>query len=111
MIRPSRTRHGPGSRGLALCLIVAQFILFTAGEMAHRHDLSGVPTAAASAPIGGNLAAGGLPRLHEPASSHQRTPAECPICRIAQSTAAATVAIHLTSHVPTLCGQAPVYSP
>ena len=111
MIRPSRTRHGPGSRGLALCLIIAQFILFTAGEMAHRHDVSASPSAVAAVPNGGHVAARAHARLQAPARSDHRAPAECPICRIAQSTAAATVAIQATVIAPTQCGQAPVYAP
>src|SRR5690242_16853573 len=111
MIRPSRTRHGPGCRGLALCLIIAQFILFTAGELSHRHEVSSGPVAVASAPAGPAATAGDLARLHAPSPSDRRAPAECPICRIAQSTAAATVAIQATPVAPTQCGHAPTYSP
>jgi Protein of unknown function (DUF2946) len=110
MIRPSRTRHGPGSRGLALCLIIAQFILFTAGELSHRHELGGGPSTVAAAPSGGHASAGDHLRLQAPSSSDHRAPAECPICKIAQSTAAVTTAIHLSAHVTTVCGQAPIYS-
>jgi hypothetical protein len=111
MIRPSRTRHGPGSRGLALCLIIAQFILFTAGELAHRHNLPNGTTAIAPVPSGGHALAGSLASVQRTAPSDHPASTECPICRIAQSTAAATVAVPVTSVVPTLCGHAPIYSP
>jgi hypothetical protein len=111
MIHPSRTRHGPGRRTLALWLIAAQFILFTAGELAHRHDVSANAAAIASAPAGGHATRDHHARLQSPASSGHRAPAECPICRIAQSTSAATVTVQATSLVPLLYGHAPVYSP
>jgi hypothetical protein len=111
MIHPSRTRHGPGRRGLALWLIVAQFILFTVGELAHRHALPASATAVASALSGEHTTSADRARLQPPASADDGAPTPCPICQSAHSTAAAPVTGYSTLLLLTLCGRVPIRSP
>jgi hypothetical protein len=109
VVSSSRSRSHRCSRGLALWLIVAQFILFSAADLTHRHvtvaGLGQAATAAATlspSAVGTRVAAPG----HLPNSE-----AGCPICQAVQSTTvsmvvASTVAILAAPRQP-----APTYAP
>src|SRR5439155_19642002 len=109
MVRPGQTRHGPNNRVLAHFLIVAQFLLFTAHVLAHLHAT--LPCSANHAtitPRGLTLSAG--PTHQQVLRAVPQSAAECPICRVAQSTVTATVMAPGIAFLATLCGDAPAHS-
>jgi hypothetical protein len=110
MVRPGGTRHGTNGRVLALFLIAAQFLLFTVHGLAHLHaSLSGPTEQAALSHCGPAVSVG----LHQQptirAVPHGAT-ADCPVCRVAQSTVSATAATPEMVSFASLCGAEPVYS-
>jgi Protein of unknown function (DUF2946) len=111
MNHPNRSRHGPVCRGLALWLIVAQFILFSVGELAHRHARPAGATSVASVPGSAYATSTDRAHLQTPASSDHDDSTPCPICQSAHSAAAALVTGYSSSFVLTLCGRAPIASP
>jgi hypothetical protein len=96
-------------RGLAIWLVVAQFVLFTAADLSHRHAiLAGLDPAAAIAvhpsasSVGPHVAAPG----HSPNSE-----SGCPICQAVQSTTVSMVAVPTVATLAAARAPAPVYVP
>jgi hypothetical protein len=108
---PSRARHRPGSRGLALWLIVAQLALFGTFGLAHRHaELDGSPAFAAAACDRPQLAPNHA-RVTELGSGHHRAPADCALCQAVRGTIVSLATAPGILCCTGLCGQAPVAAP
>ena len=107
----SRSRHSQASRALALCLIAAQFILFVATGLTHRHPIPSGSGVLASSP--GRKQATPVPQTRLPVLRKTRhsDSSDCPICKVVTSTVVATAAAHPVALFAALLGQAPTSSP
>jgi hypothetical protein len=107
----SRSRHSQARRALALCLIAAQFILFVATGLTHRHPIPSGPDALASSPGRGQATSPVQTRLPALRKAHHSDSSDCPICKVVASTVVATAAAHPVALFTALIGQAPTSSP
>lgn len=106
-----RLRHRPASRALALCLMVAQFALFAATGLTHRHFAESASRDPAASPSRGPAAAPLSARLPAFTRFHHSDSSDCPICKAAASTVVSTAAIPSVAPLVALVGQAPSPSP
>jgi hypothetical protein len=108
MIRPSRSRHGPVRRGLALWLIAAQWMLFVAAGLTHKHVMPACSASVARASGNESGEPAHSTRVAAPTTQHHGAPPDCAICQAACATIASLTA---TPHVPLhtlLGGRAPI---
>jgi hypothetical protein len=106
MIHPSRSRHGPVRRGLALWLIAAQLMLFGATGLAHRHAVPTCGTKLACA-SGAGWHAAARARLTAPSAGPRHTPPSCAICQTASATVVSLATAACIAHLTSLDGQTP----
>jgi hypothetical protein len=103
VIHASRSRYSPGRRGLALWLIMAQLMLFTAAGLVHMHAASVGGSPFACTP-GDGLTAADRVHLTAPGASRHGVPSACIICQVTSTTVASLAAAPHILLVGTLCG-------
>jgi hypothetical protein len=111
LIPPSRSRHGPAGRALAVWLMAAQVILLSATGLTHSHAIQpgdGDPASAASHVLHASPARA---TLHTSSDRHRSRAADCAICQAVRSTVASIATAHRTLASSTLCGQTSVDLP
>lgn len=110
MIQPSRSRHGPVCRKVAVWLIAAQMILFSATGLTHSHAIP-AGTGLTSAASCGLHASSTRAAVQQPGGSHRGGGADCAICQMARSSVASIATAHGAVASITLCGHPAVDLP
>jgi hypothetical protein len=105
---PSRTRLAPGSRALAIWLIIAQLTLFGADGLTHRHAGAGAAPAVASGQAAVALHGARLTELR--AARHSGSP-DCAICQAVRGAVVSLACAPGVLLCTTLCGSAPAALP
>jgi len=103
LIQPSRSRHGPVCRTVAVWLIAAQVILFSAAGLTHSHAIpsrTGLTSAAACGLHASSVRA----TVQAPGDPHRGGGANCAICQMARGTVASIATVHRAVPFTTLCG-------